>query len=290
MLPIAVGSLMSNLTTLIDLATIVRYLGKLPEGEILSRYNVQTDSISGFVYGSYTGLAITIFNLVPSVTNMLSKGALPNVVTSWQCGDYSTLKRDVSDTLSLTALIAVPSGMGISCLAKQILTFLYPNRLDEVLVSYESLAYMGLGVVCLCMAYPLFSILQGVNRADLPIRVMLVGVVVKLLGNVVLLSIPSVAVYGAGISTSVCYLVVFILAYLEFTKVTKVKINLVRLTLPILYASTMCSASAVLCDSLISKYCGSSSLALVVGILSGGGVYVLTLYLLGFKSSMRSSS
>jgi len=282
MIPIAIGSLVTNLTTLIDLATIIRFIDKIPIDILSKEYNVNTDNFSGFVYGSYTGLAITIFNLVPSVTNMLSKGALPNVVTSWQNKDLQSLQKDVSDMLSITFLIAIPSGLGITFLAKPILIFLYPQRIDEIAVSYESLAYMGIGVIFLCLSFPLFSVLQGINRPDLPIKIMLVGVIVKLIGNIVLLSVPSMAVYGAGISTTLCYFVIFILSFVMFTKVSKVKINLIKISLPILYGSILCSISAIICNDIISKY-QSSKLALMLGILIGGGIYLVTLYLMGFK-------
>ncbi len=282
MIPISIGSLVTNLTTLIDLATITRCLNRLPQGELLSRYSVTTDDFSGFVYGSYTGLAITIFNLVPSVTNMLSKGALPNVVRSWQLKDISSLQRDVSDMLYITLLIATPSGLGITFLAKPILNFLYSQRVDEIAVSYESLSCMGIGVIFLCLAFPLFSVLQGINRPELPIKIMLVGVVVKFLGNVVLLSVPSMAVYGAGISTTVCYLVIFVMSFVVFSRVSKVKINLLKMLLPIAYGSILCAVSATICNDVVARY-HSERLALLLAIFVGGGIYLVTLYLLGFK-------
>ncbi|MGN1412217.1 MAG: polysaccharide biosynthesis C-terminal domain-containing protein [Oscillospiraceae bacterium] len=284
MIPIAIGSLMTNLTTLIDLSTIIRFIQRIPS-EVLSQYYENFNSIedfSGFVYGSYTGLAITIFNLVPSITNMLSKGALPNVVTSWQVGDKSSLKKDVSDMMAITSLIAVPSGLGITFLSKQILLFLYPQRLDEVAVSWESLAYMGVGVIFLCLSFPLFSVLQGINRADLPIKIMLVGVIIKLLGNIVTLSIPRTAIYGAGISTSICYVVIFILSYLSFVKVSGVKVDLVKIFLPISYGSILCSITALISNDLLVYYVGSR-LSLMLGILFGGVIYLITLYLMNFR-------
>jgi stage V sporulation protein B len=288
MVPIAIGSLATNLTTLIDLSTITRCLDSLDTQALTHRYGISTENFSGFVYGSYTGLAITIFNLVPSVTNMLSKGALPNVVHAWQRRDLTTLHRDVSDMLTVTSLIAIPSGLGITLLAKPILEFLYPLRIDEVAVSYESLACMGIGVVFLCLTFPLFSVLQGIDRPDLPIKVMLVGVVVKLIGNVALLSVPSVAVYGAGISTTVCYCVMYALTLVAFRKASGVRVGWFRVALPITYCGVLCAVSANVCNGMARHYIGTR-VALLLAIAVGGGVYLLALYLMGFrlKSSPR---
>lgn len=284
MIPIAIGSLMTNLTTLIDLSTIIRLIQKVPNDTLAQYYGKVTsmEDFSGFVYGSYTGLSITIFNLVPSITNMLSKGALPNVVNSWANKDNFSLKKDVSDMLAITSLIAVPSGLGITSLSKQILLFLYPQRLQEIAVSWESLSYMGIGVIFLCLSFPLFSVLQGINRADLPIKIMLVGVIVKLLGNVVLLSIPKTAVYGAGISTSVCYAIIFVLSYVCFVRVSKVRLDLVKTFLPISYGSVLCSITALVTNDLLTLRMGTK-VSLVLGILLGGMVYLITLYLMDFR-------
>lgn len=284
MIPIAIGSLMTNLTTLIDLSTIIRFIQKIPISEISKYYEnaVSIDDFSGFVYGSYTGLSITIFNLVPSITNMLSKGALPNVVTAWQNKDKSSLKKDVFDMLAITSLIAVPSGLGILVLSKQILLFLYPQRLDEISVSWESLSCMGVGLIFLCLAFPLFSVLQGINRADLPIKIMLVGVVIKLIGNIIMLSVPRTSVYGAGISTSICYMVIFVLSYIQFVKVSGVKIKLSKIFLPISYGGVLCSITALITYDLLISTKGEK-ISLILGIFFGGIVYLITLYLMNFK-------
>ncbi len=284
MVPIAVGSLMTNLTTLIDLSTVVKFLQKFPIDTLAQYYEnaPKFEDFSGFVYGSYTGLSITVFNLVPSITNMLSKGALPNVVTSWQNGDSIALKRDVSDTLALTALIAVPSGFGLMLLSKQILLLLYSKRIDEVSVAWESLSYMGMGVTFLCLTFPLFSILQGIDRPDLPIKTMLLGVVVKLFGNVILLSIPRTAVYGAGISTSISYLVMFIATYVCWVKVSKVKVDLVRIFLPTAYGGILCALTALVSTNALVPHLGLT-ISLPLGIIFGGMVYLFTLYLMNFR-------
>ena len=72
------------------------------------------------------------------------------------------------------------------------------------------------------------------------------------------------------------------ISFVVFEKVSKVKINLLKISLPITYGSILCSISAIICNDVISKY-QSSKLALMLAIVIGGGVYLVTLYLMGFK-------
>ena len=44
-------------------------------------------------------------------------------------------------------------------------------------------------MVCLCLTFPLCSVLQGIGRAGIPVLCMLAGVAVKLAGNLLLLSL-----------------------------------------------------------------------------------------------------
>ena len=70
MIPVALGSLVTNLTSLLDLVTMMRCLGRVQMfhgAELAERFGAfaaQPD-FPAFVYGSFTGMAITVFNLVP---------------------------------------------------------------------------------------------------------------------------------------------------------------------------------------------------------------------------------
>ena len=278
--PVALGSIVTNLTSVIDLATIIRCVDKAvnTSPEFFSRRfglsGVSAAEISEFVYGSFTGLAVTVFNLVPSVTNMFGKGILPNLAQAWAKNNRQESEHLSGSVLKATAFIAVPSGIGITLLSEEILLFLFPERIAECVVSAESLKYLGVAVIFLALSFPLFSMLQAVGRADLPVKLMTAGVAVKLVGNLLLIPVPSVNVSGAAISTLLCYLVIFILSVIFYCKCTQIRLRIFSLMLPSLFSGVLCGTVA----RIVCSFGGYElRLMLPLGIACGGIVYLISM-------------
>lgn len=285
--PIALGSVITNLTSLIDLATIISTLKSTitnsPEffsqqyGSILNE-NLTLSMLPNFIYGSFTGLAITVFTLVPSITNMFGKGILPNLAEAWSICDQKRVNSNIHSVIAVTGLIAIPSGIGISVLAKPILQFLYSSRADEIFVVDRSLAILGLGVIFLALSTPAFAMLQAIGRADLPVKIMLVGVLLKLAGNIVLMYIPEINIDGAAISTTLCYIIICVMSLRSLKKLTGVKFDILRLFVKPTFAALMCGGTAYLCYNFLNLSHGNK-ISVLISITAGGLIYVLCLFL-----------
>jgi len=288
LVPIALGSLVTNLTSMIDLATIIRCLNNSAEKYpqyFAERFDffseIEKDGFSNFAYGSFIGLAVTVFNLVPSVTNMFGKGVLPSVAESWTANDKITLKKHMEDAIKATAFIAVPSGMGICVLAKPILELLFSSRNNEIEIVSESLSYLGIGVIFLALSFPLFSIFQGTGKAIMPLKIMLVGVAVKFIANIILIPVPWINISGAGISTDLCYLVIMILSVIFIQRHTGIKLNLIKILFPSAYGGLLCSVTAVLVYDITEMT--------IPSILCGGIIYLISVYLSDSKFFIKKS-
>lgn len=289
-IPVALGSVVTNLTSLIDLSTIIRCLDKAVKNSpeyfhnIFSSYGIPDADLSEFIYGSFTGLAVTIFNLVPSITNMFGKGILPNLAQAWAKRDRENAQRLSQNVIRATAFISVPSGIGIAMLSDPILLFLYPDRVPECIASSESLLFLGIAVIFLSLSFPLFSMFQATGRADMPVKLMLIGVAVKLAGNLLLVPIPAINVSGAAISTLLCYMVIFILSVVMYFKYTRIRIKMFSAIFPSAVSGGLCGITAKLVYSSVSL---ENTTALPLAILSGGIVYLVTSKLTGNTVSKK---
>ena len=173
MIPVALGSLVTNLTSLLDLVTMMRCLGRVQMfhgAELAERFGAfaaQPD-FPAFVYGSFTGMAITVFNLVPSVTNMLGKSALPCAAALWAKQDCLGTAAHVRSVTGAAAAMAFPAAGGLWVLAEPVMHLLYAGRPEEAAIAAEALRTLLPGMVCLCLTFPLCSVLQGIGRAGIP--------------------------------------------------------------------------------------------------------------------------
>lgn len=294
--PIAVSALLSNLTSMVDLATIIRGLNaSMAENAAYfeERYSfineIGAENFAAFAYGSFNGLAVTVFNLVPSVTNIFGKSILPSVTGAWTKKDIPALEKNACTVLKVTALAAVPAGLGISLLSKEILSFLFPSSVNEVAIASDSLRFLGISVILLSVSFPLFSMLQAVGRADLPAKIMGVGVVVKFAGNLIFLRIPELNASGAALSTGICYAVILALSIISFSKCSNIKLDIFKIFSGSMYAGLLCIAAAWLAKSISARYL-SNTFVLFISVFSGGIIYMLSLYLLGeHKYFMKGS-
>ncbi|MDR0918764.1 MAG: polysaccharide biosynthesis C-terminal domain-containing protein, partial [Oscillospiraceae bacterium] len=198
----------------------------------------------------------------------------PAIAESYTKKDNVALKKHIEDVLFATMFIAAPGGFGLYVLSKPILLLLFPTRLPEVEIAYNSLAYLGIGVILCCISYPVFCILQAVGRADIPLKIMLAGVVVKLICNVYLIPIPKYNIDGAAIGTVLSYAVICILSFLALKKVFKIKLNSLKILWAPVYAGILCGVTAMLAYSFLHKLPVLFALPIAIGC--GGFIYLLS--------------
>lgn len=275
--PAGISAVVTNLTALIDMWTVIgciTYFGS----KISPPSGIAEKDIPHFIYGSFAGIALTVFNLVPSVTNMLGKGVLPCITEAWENHHIKTLSENTMQALITSAVIAVPSAFGIAVLAPEILGFLFPKQPDEVNICINSLRLLMPGMVCLCISFPVFSMLQAIGKASLPLKIMLVGTVIKLVGNVFL--IPVMGVDGAGISTSLCYAVILIISVKLYIKHSGISLKIMPFMV-ISYAGAMCAGSAYLACMTAQRYGMGDFGILAVSVTAGGIVYLMVLAVCG---------
>lgn len=291
--PIAAGALVTNLTSLIDLVTIMRSLEKGIEKspEYFSRIapGISGTDLPNFLFGSFTGLAVTVFNLVPSFTNMFGKGVLPAVSEAFAAGDKAKIREHTEKALLATALAAFPAGVGISVLSGKILRVLFPWKPLETSLCTPSLSVLGIGVIFLCLSGAAFAVLQAAGRPDLPVKLMLAGVAVKLAGNLLLVPIPELNAAGAAISTLLCYAVICIPALGILFGITNVDKNrIIGFLCKICYCSLICGAGALLTEKMLPKSLGDFFI-LFISIIIGVIFYIISTFLLGIitKSTLK---
>lgn len=274
--PVGVSAVVTNLTALIDMWTVIGCISYFGSGTY-SPTGVSAEELPHFIYGSFAGIALTVFNLVPSVTNMLGKGALTCITAAHENGDRRALEQGTMQALLTSVVIAVPAAAGLFVFAPEVLGLLYPRQADEAAVCVNSLRYLMAGMVFLCVSYPLFSMLQAVGKTTAPLKIMLTGTVIKLVGN--LLLIPFMDVDGAALSTTICYGVMLLIALRIFTRETGIRIKAAPFV-KTLYAGAMCVGTACLISAFVQR-AGVSELAeLLVSGSAGGTVYLIFLIML----------
>lgn len=293
-IPVALGSLVTNLTSLIDLATIISSLTKAVSAapQYFSQFiseSVPQSALPNFFFGSFTGLAVTVFNLIPSFTNMFGKGAVPAIAEGFAGKNSELVKQSTMNVIFTSAFIAVPSGIGISVLAPRILNLLFPTREAETAICVLPLRILGAGVIFLSISSVLFAVLQAAGHSDIPVKTMLCGVAVKLLGNLILVSIPQLNVTGAAISTTLCYLLIMIISIRSAAIYTGINVTSVyKQLLKMTFCGALCGAAAFFSEELLLNL-ANSRFTLIISVPLGALFYIISTHLAGIltKSTLK---
>ena len=207
--------------------------------------------LSNFIYGSYTGVAITVFMLVPAFTGMIGRSALPEIAAAWSSGKREQFSRKLQVVIKSNFLIGFPLYLAMASFAPTILEILYSGRPEEIAVSVVPLFILAIGGVFLTLSSTFYSVFQVIGRTDIPIKLTLVASSIKLILNVFLVSVPQININGAAISTLISYAVSALCGYFAVEAVTGIELNILSYMKMPLIASVFCCVAAKLCERFI---------------------------------------
>ena len=191
-IPIAMGSSVLALLNLIDSSLC---MGRLQDA---ARFSYQE---SKELYGVY-GKAQTIFNLPAAIITPLTISVVPAVTAAIVKRENDEATKISEDSMRIAAVLSLPMGVGLTVLAKPIMTLIYPAAHP---VGADLLAILGLASVFVCIVLMENAVLQATGHEMLPMITMIAGGVVKVVINYFLVANRGINIYGAPIGTLASY-------------------------------------------------------------------------------------
>ncbi len=271
-IPIGLGALIMSVAGTVDSMLIQRRLihmmERIPDA-LLSQYpglippeKVQEGLVHSYLWGCYS-YALTIMNLVVTVTQAFGTTALPNVTEAYTKGNRDYLKRSMETVMRVTFVFTIPAGLGLTALADPIMHLVYGHT-DGVDISVEVLKLMGIAVIVFAAATPMCSMLQAVGRVDMPLKLYAVGMLIKVVSNYIFCGIPQINVQGGSIGTLLCYTFVIIVSIYVLIKETGIVPDFRVAVLKPLAASAICIAASWLSYRLLANVVPPRTLGLLI--------------------------
>ena len=133
---------------------------------------------------------------------------IERLMAAFSAKRYENAKENTTSLLKFSSLISFPLGIGMIFIGKPVMSLLYG----------ENTSVSGGGMLCIygfaavacgiCIAFT--TLLQAVNKQNIAFLNFVFGLVLKLVFNFVLVGIPKLNIYGAALSTVICYIFVLI--------------------------------------------------------------------------------
>lgn len=296
--PISLASVVSSLLGTIDLSTIVMLIGNnlrnnpelyITEYATVIESGVSLKDLPSFLYGSFTGLSMSIFTLAPSLCAVFGRSAFPSVSENNARGNKEAVSKEIRRVICLSLYIAIPAGMGLCLYSENILKLIFPSRMAEVSVSSVPLAILATSTAFMTVSGSASSMLQALGRTDIPLKINLGGAILKLALNMVFIPMSSSGLSGAAFATVVSYIVTCIVSVIILYRLTGTKPRLLySVAIPATLGAISCISS-----SYVYKYAIiylSEAISLMVSVIFAVITYILMVELLDitYKNRIRS--
>lgn len=254
-IPMSLSAIMSSFNKNIDSFTVVRNLK-----------NYMTEADAKVQYGILSGKVDTLTSLPLSINIAFATALVPAISAAIAKGDKSTVNKRVSFSLLASMLIGLPCTVGMIVFAQPILNLLYPNAADGTLV----LQISALTIIFTILDQTINGTLQGIGKVMVPATSLGIGMLVKLVTNIILLQIPSIGVNGAAIGSVLCHMVAFTIAFNVLRANVKLNLKFSKFVLKPLIATiimAVCSYFVYMCLSGIILEELATIIAIVVAVI-----------------------
>ena len=192
------------------------------------------------LYGVY-GKAQTLFNLPAAFITPLTISIVPAISGAIARGDRKTAAAVSEDSMRISAVIAVPMGVGLAVLSRPIMHVLYPG---SHLAGPKLLTVMGIASFFVCLVLMENAILQASGREKLTMVTLITGGVVKIIVNWFLVAQRSINIYGAPVGTLASYCVMAVMDYAFLCAALEQRPKLSAILLKPLFCSLLMGGAA----------------------------------------------
>lgn len=263
-LPLLCASVVSNAVNVAD-TTLVR--SRLLDAGL-------TPDEGRFLYGAYTGYALTVFHLPVGIIGTLGVSILPVIAGAIAVNNQNKARLATDIGIRLAVMLSLPCGVIMYSMSSEILTVLFHND-----TSAHMLTVVAPCVVMMCVTQITSAILQSAGKIMLPFFYAMIGSAVKLVIEWYLIAQPEINIYGSAIASNIAYTVIMILNLRAAGKYLCLKQKFMEIIIKPAMAAGMMLVSIRLLHSPVTSFFGGGFMRLAVVCSISCAVYTAVLFL-----------
>ena len=227
------------------------------------------------MFGQLTGMAQTLINFPQVLTLSLAMSLVPSISHFYAVKDEVSLINNIKSGIRVAILIGFPAAIGLMSLSYPIMHLLYPKEPKSV---GEILMYLSISVLLLGLIQATTAVLQGMEKVNIPVINICVGVVVKITLSYILLGMPSLNVKGAAIGTICAYAVIAMLNFIYIKTKLNIRFEFVNFFVKPLISVGIMAALVIISYKILFNFTGNA-VACLFSIAVGGVSYIACLLL-----------
>ena len=212
--PMTLNAIVSSFGKNIDSITVVRILKRIiGEEQAIIKYGILSSKVDILVSLPLSFNASIATSLIPEISRKKTRN------------DINGLAKKIEISLLITLIIGIPYSFGVHYYSNQIFVLLFPKASEGA----ELLKLASIGIIFSMINQTINAILQGLGKNYLPLYASTIGLIVKLVSNIVLIPISDIYEKGAVIGNIISSIISFIIVYNELRKNIVIKKRLLNL-------------------------------------------------------------
>lgn len=264
--PVSIAYVLLPLSSLLDSFLVVNLL----------KFSGFSLSYATSLYGVETGMILPLINMPNVLISAIALAYLP--ILSFKLSKNENIEKEVNTIFKTVLLFILPCCVGIYILARPIVLLIFPTLNEEFLnIAVNLLRLSVFEMFFLSFVTISNSLLQSLSKIKLPAINLGIGIGVKLVLSVVLISNNAFNIYGLVLASMLGYAVTSFINVSYIKKYTKFHLKIIEILAPI-FSSSIMVALILVNDYLFNIT--SSILGLFTVVLLSIFIYFLCLYLL----------
>ena len=135
------------------------------------------EDVKAYNWGVYSGKYRVLVNVPIALANAMCSSIVPVLTGLIVREEYRQAKEKISQAMRFTMIVAIPSTIGMSVLARPIITMLFRGEIDLAV----SLLHVGsISIIFYTMSTLTNGVLQGINKMKIPVRNACIALVIHI--------------------------------------------------------------------------------------------------------------
>ncbi len=241
--PFMLSGFILNLTTSLNQTIYYRIMIQMKQMEAIA---------STTLYGIFSNKAVVISNIPISVATAVSAAIIPGISASFARGDKQETRRKATNATRITAMVAIPSAVGLAIMAKPITMLMFPQMasLDQAALL---LALLSVTVVFYSVSTVTNAALQAIGRMNMPLVSAMIALVIQTGVLFLLLIFTDLGIYALVIVSVLYSALIFVVNEFWLKKYLGLKRNYVRIFLQPLGCALIMGGNAWAIYELLSR-------------------------------------
>ena len=217
LLPVIISTAVFSIVTLIDFSMISRFLpqsitqlkeaGSLYLVPIQNVASLDVNTIVLKLKGQYSFQYNAFINIPISVILQLSLATIPSISADMATNNTEGIQQKIYEVMKIGLLFATPASIAFLLYGEGIIQLILGIGVE----GGKLLALGGVSLIVITIAQLSSGILQGMGQAKISSINAIIACGIKIIFNILLISIAELNIYSVVISTFICYFVYAIL-------------------------------------------------------------------------------